>query len=359
MRDRYEAKVALHESFWQGSGPSLILIPPARQDLYDLTNYPARFHDPQAMWESEIRRAEPVVGWPTDGIATVRPNLGVIFAPAMAGLAYRLPGEAMPWPGEPLSRDAIRAARAVQVQDTETMGLAAAFYAIHRAAGRSDIAAYHADTQGVFDIAHLLNGQRIFYEVADKDEEGWVDELLDICRGLYCRVTAHLKSLMNEPTGSMIHGHGTSQGVYFPTAGIRMAEDTATLLAPDMIERFVLTPIRRAASAFGGAFVHFCGKGPQLLPLVCRLPEVRALDLGNPEMYDSRWILEQCAATGTVLYSAIAAEPDEDWRSYVRRIASLVIETGARVILRAAVFPDTRAECEDMRDLWHELTRPR
>jgi hypothetical protein len=74
MPDRLTNLRALHEAFWRGEGPSLILIPPGEQELYDLTDYPARFHDPQAMWESEMRRAEPVVDWPTDGIPTVRPN---------------------------------------------------------------------------------------------------------------------------------------------------------------------------------------------------------------------------------------------------------------------------------------------
>jgi len=215
MSDRLTNKRALHEAFWRGEGPSLILIPPGEQELYDLTDYPARFHDPQAMWESEIRRAEPVIDWPTDGIPSVRPNLGVTFVPAMGGLSYQLPGDAMPWPGPPLSRESIRAARDVDVPKTETMRLAAEFYAIHRASGREDIVAYQADTQGVFDIAHLLNGDETFYEVADPSEAAWIDELLDICHWLYTRATSHLKTLLDEPATAMIHGHGSSQGACF------------------------------------------------------------------------------------------------------------------------------------------------
>ena len=74
-----------------------------------------------------MRRAEPLVDWPTDGIPTVRPNLGVIFIPTMAGLGYKLPEGQMPWPGEPLSREAIRAAADVDVADTELMRLAEEF----------------------------------------------------------------------------------------------------------------------------------------------------------------------------------------------------------------------------------------
>jgi hypothetical protein len=37
MPDRLTNLRALHEAFWRGEGPSLILIPPGEQELYDLT----------------------------------------------------------------------------------------------------------------------------------------------------------------------------------------------------------------------------------------------------------------------------------------------------------------------------------
>jgi hypothetical protein len=350
------AKQALHEAFWRGEGPSLILIPPAQQELYDLTNYPARFRNPRAMWESEMRRAELVADWPTDGIPTVRPNLGVTFIPAMAGQSYHVPSDAMPWPGDPLSREAIRAIRSVDVSQSETMRLAAEFYAIHAASGRGDVAAYQPDTQGVFDIAHLLCGDDIFLEIADPEQSVWIEELLALSLDLYVKATRHVKSVLGEPATSMIHGHGTSQGVCFPTAGTRMAEDTATLLSPAMIERLIMPTIEKAVAPFGGAFAHYCGKHTNLFEQLCRSETVCALDLGNPEAYDTRWLMERCAESGTVLHSRLAAEPGEDWQSYTRRLAALVRETGARVILRPLVFPPSRGECAAMQSLWHELT---
>lgn len=349
-------KVERHRSFWQGRGPSLLLIPPAEQVLYDLSGYPRRFRNPQLMWESELRRAEPVVDWPTDGIPTVRPNLGVVFIPAMAGQTYRLPGDAMPWPGTPLDRDTLRAVSDVDVRLTETMRLAAEFYAIYQANRSKEIAAYQADTQGVFDIAHLLNGDQTFYEVVDQGEFAWMDQLLEICLDLYVRATSHLKTLLNEPATSMIHGHGTSQGLFFPMAGTRMAEDTAILLSPATIDRFVIPAVRRSAQPFGKSFVHFCGNHRPLLEKLCQLDEVCAIDLGNPELYDTRWVLERCAETGTVLYSRLAAEPNEDWRDYVQRLGRLVKQTHARVVLRPILFPSDRDQCQEMLDLWHAAT---
>jgi hypothetical protein len=351
-----DAKIKRHEAFWRGEGSSLILIPAEAQDLYDLHNYPERFHNPRAMWESEICRARPVIDWPTDGIPCVRPNLGVIFVPAVAGLGYRLPEAAMPWPGEPLAREAIRAAALENMGKSETMLLAEAFYDIHDESDEKEIVAYQADTQGVFDIAHLLYGEELFYELADPGAREWIGELLDISREFYVQATLCMKKWLGEPANSMIHGHGTSQGVFFPDAGVRSSEDTVTLISPTMIEEHILPQIQRTTERLGGIFTHFCGKHPTLLDQLCGLNTVRAIDLGNPEYHDTREVMKTCAKTGTVLYSRIAAELGENWQGYMQRLAGLVRETGARVILRPLVTPATREESEEMLHFWHENT---
>jgi hypothetical protein len=345
-----------HNQFWMGEGPSLIFIPPSDQVMYDLDDYPTRFRNPNAMWESEIQRAKAVVDWPTDGIPTVRPNLGVIFVPTMASQGYTVKSDQMPWPGEPISRDAIRAARDIDVSSSELMSLARDFYRIHRERASDSIAPYHADTQGVFDIAHLLYGDHTFYDMADSKERAWIDELLDICHHLYVNATVQVKQMIGEDMGSMIHGHGTAQGLFFPNAGVRSAEDTPTLLSPRMIEEMILPVIDRVAEVFEGVFVHYCGKHEPFFELLCEMKSVPAIDLGNPEMYDSRWLLEQCTRTETVLYSCIVAEHDENWRPYINRIAGIVRETGARVVLRPEIYPDNRIECAEMLDMWHSLT---
>ncbi|MDR7418590.1 MAG: hypothetical protein QN178_06740 [Armatimonadota bacterium] len=191
-------KIQEHTRFWSGSAPCLILIPTAQMDLYDTEDYEWRFHDPALMWEAEMRRARPVVGWPTDGIPTVRPNLGVVFVPSVAGLGYTIRPGQMPWPGTPLGRDEIRASRQRPLADAELMRHASAFYALHRAHGGDEVAAYFPDTQGVFDVAHLLYGKDIFTDLID--DPGWVHELLEISLALYTRVSSHLKILAGEDT---------------------------------------------------------------------------------------------------------------------------------------------------------------
>ena len=350
-------KKEIHNKFWQGEGPCLMLIPAAQNSLYDLNDYRRRFYDPTGMWKSEMARTCPLVDWPSDGIPTVRPNLGVIFVPAIAGQDFQIPQDSMPWPGKPLSFEKITAARQVDVDKAELFELARQFYEIHRESSESaEIAVYLPDTQGVFDIAHLLLGDEIFYDLADPDQTDTISELMDNCFILYERCSVALKKCLGEDLKTMIHGHGTEQGLFFPNAGVRISEDTATLLSPAMIENIILPTVKRCAEYFGGVFVHYCGYHESFLRQLAELSGVKAIDLGNPEMYNTRNILQCCAETDTVLYSRLAAEPGEDWRSYTERLARLVRDTNARVVQRPLIYPESRQECRDMLDLWHEKT---
>ncbi len=346
----------MHEYFWNGNGPSLILIPPFHGDLYDLKDYPSRFYDPRAMWESEVFRAGKVAEWPTDGIPTVRPNLGVITIPAMVGQSFLVPEDSMPWPGKPLSLVEISNARKDDLASSEIYRLAVEFYKIHQGSTKEKIYPYLPDTQGVFDIAHLLYGDAIFCEMLNDEQGGVLYELMETSLDLYLKATNMFKSLIGEPPDKMVHGHGTEQGVYFPHAGVRVAEDTAVLLSPDMIEEFIIPYIQRSVEPYGGGFLHYCGHHPTIFTQFSAMPEIRAIDLGNPEKYDTRWLLERCAETNTVLYSRIAEESGESWRDYIKRIGSLVVSTGARVILRPLVFPGSYEESIEMLDLWHDIT---
>jgi hypothetical protein len=164
----------------------------------------------------------------------------------------------MSWVRRTLLREAILAAQGVRIGDAQVMRLAEVFYRIPATSGEIRVAAYHPDTQGVFDIAHLLYGDNIFLDMMDSEEEAWISELLEICLDLMVQATRCIKRLLGEPDDAMVHGHATPQGVYFSNAGIRISEDTATLISPRSIERFVLPMIEKAALLFGGAFAHYC-----------------------------------------------------------------------------------------------------
>jgi len=349
-------KIEMHRAFWEGRGPSLILIPTGQLPRYDTADYRRLFEHPEKMWESEIARARPVPDWPTDGIPTVRPNLGVTFVPAIAGQDYEIRDGHMPWPGKPINFKRIRAVRGVDVTRQPMMKLAERFYRVHAESDEGETVPYQPDTQGIFDVAHLLYGEEIFYDIMYPEKAAWIDELLDISRELVTAVTWHSKKLAGERDHEMVHGHSTQQGLYFPNAGIRIAEDAVTLIPPACIDRFVMPRIEEAARPFGGVFMHFCGRHEPFFERLCRCEAVRAIDLGDPEMYDIRWLLETAAATGTVIYGWLGAEAGEGWREYTQRLGGLVKETGARCALRPRIWPKSRDDCAEMRQMWHDET---
>jgi hypothetical protein len=365
--EKVKEKIQSHQRFWKGEGPSLILIPPARdmgetwqEQIYDTSNYREKFYNPEKMWESEMSRARPVSSWPTDGIPTVRPNLGVVFIPSMAGQDYVLREGMMPWAGEALNPEQIREALDNDLAGLELMQLAEEFYRIHREKGDGEVAAYQADNQGIFDIAHLLYGDQIFYDLMDENQLSWIDELLEISRHLMVSASRYVKKCIGEEDNWMIHGHGTEQGVYFPESGVRISEDTPAMIAPEQIDRFVMGSIEKCTDEFGKIFLHYCGSHESFFEKLCRSDVVSAIDLGNPESYDTRWLFKTCAEANTILYSRLAPTEEEtrdgDWQAYTKRLAGLVNETGARCILRPLVFPQNRDECEEMLEMWHELT---
>lgn len=98
------------------------------------------------------------------------------------------------------------------------------------------------------------------------------------------------------------------------------------------------------------------GEGPCLILIPPHREELHDTENYQPGMHDARWLLERCAESDTVLYSHIEGQNGEDWERYVRRLAAMVRETGARCILRPEVFPSDRDGCAAMQDLWHELT---
>ena len=97
---------------------------------------------------------------------------------------------------------------------------------------------------------------------------------------------------------------------------------------------------------------------PMITPLFESGARCRActLDLGNPEMYNTRWLLERSAQDR---YSHVRPPCDgtgDTWEPCVKRITGLARETSARVILRPGMVPDTNEDALGMRAMWHELT---
>jgi len=190
---------------------------------------------------------------------------------------------------------------------------------------------YLPDTQGPFDIAHLVLGDSIFTELYDDPE--FVRHLLTLSAYVYRAASRIIKQWTGEPATGGCHGNG----LYLSGCGVRACEDTTTLLSPDLIA--VVAPfIQEALEPFNG-WVHFCGSGQNLLDRILRLPAVKGVNFGNPEKYPWKEVIAQIVSAGRVYYGFAARNEKEPLSGYFERVLSS-LKTKGNLIFIPAVNPD-------------------
>jgi hypothetical protein len=176
---------------------------------------------------------------------------------------------------------------------------------------------------------------------------------------LFLAATRRFKGLLGEAPGSMVHGHGMAEGVWFPDTGARISEDSCTLIGRPMIEAFCLPYIRETLRPFGRGFLRFCGRHMDFLRLACSLQEVSTLNLGNPEQVDPEELFDLLGRTGTAYLGHLPRLPGEGAEACLERLAELRGRHRGRLILVADWEPRGREEKAALVRRWHRLTRPR
>ena len=210
------------------------------------------------------------------------------------------------------------------------------------------------DTQGPFDLAHLLLGDQIFYLMMD--DPSLMHRIMELCTTLYIRCTEAVKKSTGEPNGECVHGCR----LYVPNAGIRICEDTTTLIGRAAMEEFALPYTLRAAAAFGGAWIHFCGRCDELRDAVCECEDVRGVNYGivpsKEDDFDFDEEIRTLSRHGKVYYGNIPRCAGETGADYLRRLHDYA-ETGS---LLAFGDPALRGEngfanAGDALEFWYGL----
>ncbi|HOS44772.1 MAG TPA: hypothetical protein PK794_13870, partial [Armatimonadota bacterium] len=164
---------------------------------------------------------------------TIRADTGTGTFATVAGCEL-LPSEyALPWTTH-LTREALQAFHPEEMTLAEAgvMPRVKRLYAYFREALPDDVHPFCADSQSPYDLAHLLYGDPIFYDMYDDPD--FVHELLRKTTYLYVECTTLIKAWMNEPLDGGYHW-----GMAVANGGTRSCEDTATLLNAEAIAEFV------------------------------------------------------------------------------------------------------------------------
>jgi len=330
--------------FWR---PQNISVPGKTYDMEE------QFYDKEKMLYAHLEEMEKCAENAFDAPLCLRPNFGTIFIPTMFGLEYKVPKDTFAWLTSHFTKEEIKKFKIPDLGKVDMMKMAIECLQFFKEELPEWIHLYLPDTLGPFEIAHSVYGDNIFYEIYDDPK--FVHYLLGLCTELYIQVTEKLKKVIGEERESCYHGHALVRGIYMRNGGVRISEDSATLLSSEHIDEFVIPYDKKALRAFGGGFVHYCGKHEYLLESYLQLEEVRAINLGNPEMYKFNLTMQKFLNYGKCYFGLWPKKDKETLEEYIRRMRE-VTDSGTRGLILhfdEAMFPEY--SCQDILQKWRAV----
>lgn len=359
-RDRIELAKARQAAVFRGEKPDKwpVLLGARltdEQKAIPNPNYKEAFDDIDMMLCQQMRGACSAANGQSDAVPSVRGNYGVGVLLAVLGLEQLTFPDKMPWPHDHLSKEQIAA---LSVDDIKVQGAFARgldFMRRHMEIMNGEPPIYCMDTQGPFDLAHLIMGDEIYYAIYD--DPPLVHHLLEFCLALNIRAHEMMKEISGEGHNECYH----SNGLYADNMGVRICEDTTVLISPDAIQEFAMPYTQRLAQHFGGAWVHYCGRNDHLTRFICEMPEIRGINFGHipGHMHDHPFEddMQICADTGTVFFGNWPIYDNESGEDYLQRMYEWS-EQGALIpqvnpaLSGSTPMPST----ESVLDFWYSRT---
>ncbi|MCL2098811.1 MAG: hypothetical protein FWH24_00045 [Oscillospiraceae bacterium] len=279
--------------------------------------------DSEKMFINGLRDVLSAVNGGCGSVPSMRANMGCGIIPSLFGPQQRLFDDKMPWLTDHLSKEDIEAKCISGTFSTDCSAeFAAGMKHIEYMAekldenGLNNVYIYPLDLQGAIDTAHLVYGDTLFYDFYD--DPGFVHKLLDAsCSAVNFAMCECFKRI---PRAGEVVTHYNYLVMPKESGGLKLSEDTTTLLSPALIAEFAVPYLRRILKKFGGGYVHYCGKNNYLLDAVLREPLVRGINLGNTDMHDMTEVLNKCRENKKIYVGGIHRYPGENHFDYFVRI---------------------------------------
>ncbi len=292
---------------------------------------PRQIHyDSEKMLHSELLSALTAQAGGCCAVPSVRANMGCGIVPALLGAKQELFDDKMPWLLNHLPKARLAEMTRSDVAITPEFGVALE-HMEYMAAACADygVRVYPVDIQGAFDTAHLLLGDAIFYEMYDDPE--FVHHLLDLsCVAIKLAFDECLKRI---PDSSRAVCHYNALAMPRDMGGVKLSEDTSTLLGAEHMEEFVKPYLHRTLADCGGGYVHYCGKNEILRRAALEEPLAYGLNLGNPDKHDMERVIADCAEHGKAYYGSAVQAPGESRRDFFSRVTTSSVRGGVSRLL--------------------------
>jgi len=268
----------------------------ARLPSYDLREI---HWDCEKMFAHQLKEAVGVALSDSDGVPSVRANMGCGLVGGLFGLEQRVFPDKMPWLLEHLSKEQILALEPGEFTVTEEYRRAMEHmrYMKEQLLG-TGIEVFPLDLQGPVDSAHLLYGDAFFYDLYD--DPAFIHHLLDLVHAALVRQMQDCFDII-QPGEFVAH---YNRLVLPAAAPLKVSEDTSTLLGREHIHAHCVPRTRALLDHFGGGYIHYCGWNPHLYEAVTQCLAPLGLNLGNRERHDMAYVLRDLAARGMFYYGS-------------------------------------------------------
>jgi len=290
----------------------------AEQEVIPESNFKEAFENADRMLCSQVRAAIAALNAGSDAVPSIRVNFGAGVCLACLGLEQEVFEDKMPWLKRHLTGDEIARLTPDDIQIRGSFSRGLEYMRRFKEIMGDRLAIYCMDTQGPFDLAHLLYGDDLFYAV--HDDPPFVHHLMTLSLELGLRTHRWMKEVIGEPVHSLHH----SNWLYAENMGIRICEDTTSIVGPAVIDEFAMPYTRRLAQAFGGAWLHYCGRNDHLTDSLCAIPEVRGINFGHVpgREHDHRFEedMRRCLSSRKVYCGAWPRLPGETGKLYLDRL---------------------------------------
>ena len=151
----------------------------------------------------------------------------------------------------------------------------------------------HPDTQGPLDIAELLWGGEMFYEMYDNPDI--VHALMQLITNTYIAVLDRWFEMYPNKEDLNVHWG------WFIRGGICLRNDSAVNLAPEQYSEFALEYDQHLFNYYKGGLMHYCGKGDHFAGVAAANTNATAINLSEPHRNDMNKIFEGVLPTGKKL----------------------------------------------------------
>lgn len=279
--------------------PLLLHADPAKAAPFPAFNLKEIHFDPAKMLYNGLIAARSCLAGGREAVPSIRANMGCGIVPTLLGVKQNLYEDKMPWVTEHIPKGQLAEMRPEDIVITPEFraALDQMAYLAEQVKG-TGVRVYPLDIQGAFDTAHIAYGTEIFYDVYD--DADFVHHLLDLsCAAISLAMQECLRRM---PDSQAYVTHYNALAMPRSLGGIKLSEDTSTLLSQEHIAEFVVPYLHRTLAEIGGGYVHYCGHNEHLFQAVLDEPLAHGLNFGNPDHHDMHAVLAALAARGKLYY---------------------------------------------------------